>query len=101
MNVSVIIPFHEGIAYLTDCLDSLKEQPYRDMEVLLICDHAAEPVDDLIAGYQEEVTIRLYHTGEKTGVAAARNIGLEHARGKYLYFWTAMIIYMKMCWKSL
>lgn len=86
MNISVIIPFHDGIAYLTDCLDSLKEQPYRDMEVLLVCDHAAEPIDDLIADYQKELTIKVYNTGEKTGVAAARNLGLEHAKGTYVYF---------------
>ncbi len=86
MNISVIIPFHEGIPYLTDCLDSLKEQPYRDMEVLLVRDHAAEPIDDLLAGYQKELTIKVYTTGEKTGVAAARNLGLEHAKGTYIYF---------------
>ena len=86
MNVSVIIPFQEGLAYLTDCLDSLKEQPYRDMEVLLICDHTKEAVKELVSAYQDEMNISIYDTGEKTGVSAARNIGLEHAKGTYVYF---------------
>lgn len=86
MNISIIIPFHDGIAYLMDCLDSLKEQPYRDMEVLLVCDHAAESVEDIITDYQTELTIHVHYTGEKAGVAAARNLGLEHAKGNYIYF---------------
>lgn len=86
MNISVIIPFHEGTAYLKDCLDSLKEQPYRDMEILLICDHVSEPVDAMIDDYRDELAISVYDTGEKTGVAAARNIGLEKAKGTYVYF---------------
>lgn len=86
MKISVIIPFHEGLAYLTDCLDSLKEQPYQDMEILLICDHIEESIDDFLSYYQKELTISIYDTKEKTGVAAARNIGLKYAKGEYVYF---------------
>lgn len=86
MNVSVIIPFHEGAAYLKDCLDSLKEQPYRDMEILLICDHVTEPIGDIVDSCRDDFAVSVYDTGEKTGVAAARNTGLDHAQGKYIYF---------------
>lgn len=86
MNISVIIPFHEGMAYLKDCMDSLIEQPYRDMEVILVCDGVEKPLDDFLAPYREEIDIRVFTTGEKTGVAVARNIGIEHAEGTYLYF---------------
>ena len=46
MKVSIIIPFHKGDAYLRDCLDSLVEQTYRDIEVIVISDHA--PEEDLV-----------------------------------------------------
>ena len=84
--ISVIVPYHKGEAFLKDCLDSLKEQTYREIEVLLICDHVREEELRLLPEYEAEVSVRVYHLGEKTGVAAARNLGLEMAKGEYVYF---------------
>jgi CDP-glycerol glycerophosphotransferase len=86
MKVSVIIPFHCGIAFLEDCLSSLKEQDYRDLETILVCDHIEENIDDLVAEYQQELNMSVYHLEESTGVAAARNLGLDKAQGEYVYF---------------
>ena len=36
MKISVIIPFHKGLHFLADCLDSLSEQTEKDFEVLII-----------------------------------------------------------------
>ena len=86
MKVSIIIPFHKGDFFLRDCLDSLVEQTYHDMEVIVIGDHA--PGEDLIliSEYEDKLNIKLYHLKDRTGVAAARNKGLEVATGDYVYF---------------
>ncbi|TAH64164.1 MAG: CDP-glycerol:glycerophosphate glycerophosphotransferase, partial [Anaerolineaceae bacterium] len=86
MRVSIIIPFHRGEAYLRDCLDSLTVQTYGDIEIILIDDHA--PEDDLacLSDYDSKLNIKLHHLKDKTGVAAARNLGLDVASGDYIYF---------------
>ena len=93
MKVSVIIPFHRGEEYLRDCLDSLVVQTYSDIEVIVVNDHA--PEDDLacLAEYENILNLKLYHLHDKTGVAAARNLGLDEAAGDYIFFLTVMTIY--------
>ncbi|HKL79998.1 MAG TPA: CDP-glycerol glycerophosphotransferase family protein [Mobilitalea sp.] len=84
--ISIIIPYHKGEVYLRDCLDSLIDQAYRDFEVLLICDRVPQEELGLLSDYAEELPIRVFHLENKTGVAAARNLGLEKATGEYIYF---------------
>ena len=85
MKVSVIIPFHYGIAFLEDCLISLREQNYRDLETILVCDHIEENIDVLVAEFGQDLNMSVYHLDETTGVAAARNLGLDKAQGEYIY----------------
>ncbi|HEX3023457.1 MAG TPA: CDP-glycerol:glycerophosphate glycerophosphotransferase [Lachnospiraceae bacterium] len=86
MKVSVIIPFHDGISFLEDCLLSLEEQEFDDMETILVCDHNQDNIDDLIREYGKQINLSVYHLEDKTGVAAARNLGLDKAKGEYIYF---------------
>lgn len=86
MKISIIIPYHRGEAYLRDCLDSLCEQSYPDIEVLLVCDHVSAEDINFIAEYEDKLYLRIYHLTDKTGVAAARNLGLCYAAGDYVYF---------------
>lgn len=88
MKISIIIPFHRGETYLKDCLDSLKEQSGLDsseLEVLLICDHPQEVLTCLVE-YSDQLSVRVYRLLESTGVAAARNLGLDKATGDYVFF---------------
>ncbi|MDI9489122.1 MAG: glycosyltransferase, partial [Bacillota bacterium] len=86
MKVSVIIPFHRGEGYLRDCLDSLVAQTYGNLEVIVVSDHA--PKEDLacVSEYGDKLDVKLHHLDNKTGVAAARNLGLDVATGDYVYF---------------
>lgn len=86
MMISVIIPFQKSEVYLRDCLDSLKDQSFQDFEVLLIGDQAKKKCINCISEYQTKLLIKVYQLDEKTGVAAARNLGLEKASGDYIYF---------------
>jgi CDP-glycerol glycerophosphotransferase len=86
MKVSVIIPFHRGIFFLEDALQSLREQSYRDFEVLLVCNNATEELEPLLNRYHKELDIKSYRLSDRKGVAAARNYGLKLAQGEYVYF---------------
>ncbi len=86
MKTSVIIPYHKGEAFLKDCLDSLREQTGQDMEILLICDHADDKDLECLTDYGDDLSIQVWRLTDKTGVAAARNLGLDKATGDYVYF---------------
>ena len=84
--ISIIIPFNKGKRYLKDCLDSLSEQNLEDEEVLLIINGSDEDVNDLIDSYKSELNITTKVFDNEIGVAKARNVGLDLASGKYVYF---------------
>jgi CDP-glycerol glycerophosphotransferase len=86
MKVSVIVPFHKGLSFLEDCLQSLIEQTFDDMEIVLVCDHVEEDVETFIEPYQIKRNIKIFHLKGKRGVAAARNYGISVAAGEYIYF---------------
>ena len=86
MKVSVIIPFYKGISFLEDCLQSLVEQSYKDLEIILVCDRSEDDIDSFIEPYKKSLSIKVYHLEGKSGVAAARNYGLSVASGEYVYF---------------
>lgn len=98
MKISVVIPYVNGPHFLEDCLESLKDQTWRDFEVLLIQDKPSkyltekENVDlveeptSIVDNYKNFFPIRVYHTTNTRGVSAARNIGIEKAVGEYVYF---------------
>lgn len=80
MEISVIIPYRGEKRYLEDCLTSLEEQTFRDFQVILVGDHCQADVSGV------NLDIMNLEMTEKSGVAAARNYGLAHATGTYVYF---------------
>lgn len=86
MKVSVIMPFHKGIHFLEDALESLRDQSFKDFELLLICDHISEDISGYINEYSKDMRLTVAHLEDKTGVAAARNLGLSMAKGEFIYF---------------
>lgn len=60
--------------------------PYRDFEVIIITDHPVDDISGLVEEYKNILDISVIELDEKTGVAAARNKGIEAARGEYIMF---------------
>lgn len=81
--VSVIIPFYSGFKWLKEALNSVQDQTYKNMEVLVINDGSKENIDDIINMYNLNIKI-LYK--ENGGPASARNLGIERSSGKYIAF---------------
>lgn len=85
-KVSIIIPVYNNEKYVEKCIRSVMNQTFRDLEILVIddgsTDKSGEILDHLAA---EDKRIRLFHQ-ENSGVAAARNKGLDSATGEYLTF---------------
>ena len=88
--LSIIIAFGKGKEYLKDCFDSIKEQDYKDIETVLVLDKAninpEENIEELISEFSQSINLKVYETGDNSGVSAARNLGLLKANGEYVYF---------------
>ena len=86
-KVSVIIPVYGAEAFLPDCIVSLRAQTLRDIELIFICDGSP---DHSLAILRKAETldsrIRVIAFEENQGVSAARNAGLDAARGDYIGF---------------
>ena len=87
-TVSVIIPVYNKRDYLARCLDSIADQTAKPHQVILVDDGSTDGSGDLCDRYADEYRWEVYHT-ENRGVGAARNFGLDHARGDYVAFMDA------------
>ncbi|MEO3799060.1 glycosyltransferase family 2 protein [Nonomuraea sp. B1E8] len=84
--LSVVVPFHDVEAYITECLKSLAAQTLEDFEVILVDDGSEDGsrrvAEDFAARDERFVIV----TQRNQGPGPARNEGIRHARGTYLAF---------------
>ena len=86
LMISVIVPVYKVEPYLQQCVDSILNQTYRDLEVLLIDDGSPDKCGEICDEYEKkDKRIRVFHT-ENRGLSAARNLGLREAKGDYIGF---------------
>lgn len=84
--ISVIIPIYNSKNYVYDCIQSVLEQTYSDFELVLIDDGSDDGSWEICQRLEgRDGRIRLIHQDHR-GVSAARNRGIEAAKGKYLFF---------------
>ena len=84
--ISVIVPVYNVEPYLRECLDSIRNQTYRDLEILVVDDGSTDGSGKICDEYEvRDARIRVFHT-ENRGLSCARNKGLENAEGEYIGF---------------
>ena len=84
--ISIIIPIYNVEKYLNDCLESVQQQTYSDFEVLMVDDGSKDGSAGICREYEEKDDRFHYYHQENAGVSAARNLGLEYAKGEYICF---------------
>lgn len=83
--ISVVIPVHNGARWLGETLDSLYAQGWHDFEIVLIDDASTDGLQEVLDHHADPRLITI-HLGDNVGVSAARNRGIELARGRYIAF---------------
>jgi glycosyltransferase involved in cell wall biosynthesis/CDP-glycerol glycerophosphotransferase (TagB/SpsB family) len=84
---SVIIPCFKVQGFLRECLDSVLDQSYRDIEVVAVDDCSPDGCGAILDEYAaRDDRVRVLHLEENVGLGLARNAGLPHATGDYLFF---------------
>lgn len=85
-KVSVIVPVYNVEKYLKRCLDSILEQTYGNIEIILIDDGSTDCSGKICDAYAETYTnIKIIHKANM-GLSDSRNVGIANARGEYIYF---------------
>lgn len=85
--VSIIIPVYRvEKKLLKRCLDSVINQSYKNMDILIISDGANNEIVDYIEQYQKKYTFLRFLKKNNEGVSIARNLGISMAKGDYIMF---------------
>lgn len=84
--VSVIVPTYNVDEYIKQCIDSLLDQTYKNIEVICVDDGSSDNTIPILKFIQEKDDRLKLIQQEHAGVSAARNKGLDAARGKYISF---------------
>lgn len=84
--ISIIIPIYNAEKYLLKCLDALANQTFKDIEILCIDDGSKDKSLRILKQYASQDSRFKVFTQTNSGPAAARNLGLKNASGKYLMF---------------
>lgn len=84
--ITVIVPVHNGENYLEKCIESIAGQGYEELEILVVNDGSTDRTADVCEKLAEKDGRLRVMTLPDLGVSAARNKGLEQARGTYIMF---------------
>lgn len=102
MKVSIIVPIYNVEKYLAECLDSLVNQTYKNIEIIAVIDGTKDNSEEIAINYQKkDDRIRIFSRSENKGLLATRQEGLTYAIGDYVTFvdsddWIALNMVEKM-----
>ena len=82
--ISVIINVYNAEKYIKKCLNNILHQTYKNIEILIINDGSTDNTLDIINNYIDN-RIKVITT-KHLGLSLSRNVGINNANGKYLYF---------------
>ena len=84
--VSIIVPIYNAQDHIARCVESIRRQTYKNIEILLLND-GSQDVSLQVCEMYARVDHRIVLIDKSnSGVAATRNLGLRQAKGKYLQF---------------
>ncbi|MDD8049585.1 MAG: CDP-glycerol glycerophosphotransferase family protein [Thomasclavelia sp.] len=86
MQLSIILPYDGYSNYLKDCLESISQQELTDFETLLLVNEDHKEIENIITEYKDLDNIKVISCGETSSVASKRNVGLNEAKGDYVFF---------------
>lgn len=84
--VSIIVPIYNSEKYLDECINSIRQQSYENIEIILVDDGSTDSsvsICDRHASADNRITV---YSKKNGGVSSARNFGVDKARGEYIAF---------------
>lgn len=84
--ISVIIPVYNAEKYLSKCIDSVLNQTYQDLEIILVNDGSTDDSEKILEKYRSRDSRIVIINKDNGGASTARNVGLDTAHGEYITF---------------
>ena len=84
--ISVVVPCYNVGEYVENCLKSLLNQTFKDIEIICVNDGSTDNTPDILNSYAEKYSEIKVINQENGGLSNARNTGINEARGKYIAF---------------
>ena len=89
--ISIIVPVYNVALYVESCIRSVIRQTYDGpMECIVVddcgTDNSMDIVEKLVAEYDGPISFKVLHHEHNRGLSAARNTGMDEAKGDYLFF---------------
>ena len=86
IKVSVVVPVYNVEKYLDRCINSIINQTYHNLEIILVDDGSPDNCPQMCDEWaQKDERIRVVHK-KNAGLGIARNTGIDHATGDYICF---------------
>ncbi|MDU6723145.1 MAG: glycosyltransferase [Streptococcus mitis] len=85
-KITVIVPVYNVENYLNKCLDSLINQTYKNLEIIVINDGSTDNSGEICQEYAQKDNRIIYIEKENGGLSDARNVGLDKMTGSYVTF---------------
>lgn len=86
IKVSVIVPVYNIEAYVARCLDSLMQQDLKEIEIIVVNDGSTDNSPEICKSYAKKYPNIKYISQHNQGLSAARNTGIDAAKGEYIGF---------------
>lgn len=86
VKVSIIVPVYNAVAYLDRCLESIINQTYRNLEIILVDDGSTDGSEKKCVYYQKKDSRIILLHSKNGGAARARNLGIANSNGQYISF---------------
>jgi glycosyltransferase involved in cell wall biosynthesis len=83
--ISVIINVYNGEKYIKKCLDSVVNQTYKNLEIIIVNDKSNDKTLDIVKSYKDK-RIKIINNKKNMGLSLSRNVGIDNSNGRYLYF---------------
>ncbi len=84
--ISIVIPIYNAEKYLEECLNSIKNQTYKNFEVIMVNDGSKDDSETICMNFLRSDSRFRYLKKENVGVSSARNVGLDNVEGDYITF---------------
>ena len=85
--ISIIIPVYNVEKYLRKCLDSVINQSYNNLEIIIINDNSTDNSLNILLEYKKlDSRIKVINLEKNKGVSYSRNIGIDNSNGEYITF---------------
>lgn len=86
VKVSIIIPVYNVEEYIDNCFNSILNQTFRDIEIILVDDGSTDKSGDICLRWQNKDSRIIYIKKKNEGQGIARNLGVRIAKGDYITF---------------